>query len=85
MIYVTNKLYTGCKGPEWKIGDPPILDTHSLEVRVAFIEATIEVEADGEELRWLNYNFDGLPNCRLGKGSITFVGDAARFIVANLR
>ncbi len=64
----------------WKLDDDPPLFQEQREVRV------LSVVADGDELTYLKEHFTGIPFVN-GKGdnpSLTWRGDAARFIFDNL-
>lgn len=59
----------------WHVGEPmPEFDIHRV----------LSVQADNDELDHIMYKFPNLPMCKGGRRVVTWFGDHAKFIVANL-
>ncbi len=84
MLSITNRVFGDGLVSEWRVGDPSPMNL-ALGKRISFLDGVIEVHATGDELLYLNEYFDGLPNVRCGGEGVHFVGDWAKFIVANIR
>lgn len=57
---------------------------HKLVLSVPMLLGVVHVTADAEELEYILAHFTGLPAVKDAQGSVTWFGDHARFIAANL-
>ncbi len=68
---------------EWHVGEKNPLESQKNNVTSHIIECVTEVQADGDELGHIEYNFPTMPRAR-GKRVVRWFGTDAKFIAANL-